>query len=183
MFFVITDVGEYERCSCIYHSLLKLYRNLSAKFKAALKHLKITTTGDVIRAQDAISKVKAEAPGTLIPLSQLNIAFSQKGVSALGIKDSIGDLAFAAGQLSDAQFLGDEGHVDNAGTFEPNWETAFKGQIHGVLLFAGESWTTVNNAVKEVLDSLGKSIRVVYTLKGSVRPGAEKVSQPTRLFK
>lgn len=146
------------------------------KFKAALKNLKVSTTGDVIRALEAIGKVKAEEPGTLITLPLLNISFSQKGLATLGFKDSIGDRAFADGQLADADLLGDEGQSDDAGNFDPNWETAFKGEIHGVLLIAGESWKTVNATVKETLQLFGKSIRVVYTLKGAVRPGAEKVS-------
>ncbi|KAF8596549.1 Dyp-type peroxidase [Ceratobasidium sp. AG-I] len=153
VFFVITDV---------------------AKFKAALKHLKVSTTGDVIRALKAIKEVKGEEPEKLITLPLLNISFSQTGLTALGIKDSIGDPAFAAGQLADAQLLGDEGQVDDEGKFDPSWETAFKGQIHGVLLFTGESWKTANGIAKETLKAFGKSIRVVYTLKGSVRPGAEK---------
>ncbi|KAG9090903.1 hypothetical protein FRC06_000831, partial [Ceratobasidium sp. 370] len=43
-------------------------------------------------------------------------------------------------------------------------------RIDGVLLAAGESWMTVNHVVNTALETLGHSVRVVYRLKGAVRP-------------
>jgi hypothetical protein len=137
--------------------------------------LKIASTGDVIRSRDAIAKAKEEAPGSLVPLSLLNIAFSKKGLDALGIKDDLGDSVFSAGQQADAENLGDDGKVVG-GKFEPDWESAFKNRIDAVLVVAGDSWTSVNSTIALALLALAGSVRVVYKLKGSVRPGAEKVS-------
>ncbi|QRV75636.1 Dyp-type peroxidase family [Ceratobasidium sp. AG-Ba] len=144
-----------------------------AKFKAAMPSLQVTSTGDVIRSRDAIAEAKKANPGTLIPLALLNIAFSQKGLDALGIKDDLGDRVFSAGQLADAGNLRDEGTtIDN--TFDPKWEQAFKTRIDGVLIVAGESWVSVNKKVDDTLKTFGTSIRVIYNLKGSVRPGDQK---------
>ncbi|QRV75637.1 Dyp-type peroxidase family [Ceratobasidium sp. AG-Ba] len=143
------------------------------QFKKALPRLKIATTGDVQRALKAIDEGRKQRPGELVHLPFLNIAFSQQGLNALGIKDNIGDTAFTHGQLADAETLGDQGTQTDTG-FDPKWQTAFKHRIDGVLLAAGESWKTVNDVVKEALEILGHSIQVVYSLKGSVRPGEEK---------
>ncbi|KAG9085843.1 hypothetical protein FRC07_013275, partial [Ceratobasidium sp. 392] len=143
-------------------------------FKANLPRLKISTTGDVQRAKQAIDQARKKNPGCLIPLPFLNIAFSQQGLNALNITDDIGDVAFSNGQFNDAHNLGDEGITDADGKFHPRWESAFTGRIDGVLLAAGESWKTVNYVVKAAVDTLGRSIQVVYSLKGSVRPGEEK---------
>ncbi|KAG8736145.1 hypothetical protein FRC10_009653 [Ceratobasidium sp. 414] len=141
----------------------------AALFKLALPLLKIASTADVQRSHQIISDVRREIPGSLIPLPLLNIAFSQQGLNALGIKGDIGDAAFSKGQLADAQTLGDQGATTNQG-FDPHWEPAFKSRIDGVLLAAGESWTTVDLVVKAALLTLGLSVNVVYSLKGAVRP-------------
>ncbi|KAG8690103.1 hypothetical protein FRC09_012136 [Ceratobasidium sp. 395] len=131
-------------------------------------------TADVLHSHQAISDARRENPGSLIPLPLLNIAFSQQGLNALGIIDDIGDPAFSKGQLADAEGLGNQGAVTDGG-FDPHqWETAFKSRIDGVLLAAGESWKTVNQVVKTALDTLRHSVRVVYKLKGAVRPKDQK---------
>ncbi|KAG8736144.1 hypothetical protein FRC10_009652 [Ceratobasidium sp. 414] len=146
----------------------------SAKFKAAIPSLRVTSTGDVIRSREAIAQAKQANPGSLVPLPLLNIAFSRRGLDALGIKDDLGDAVFSAGQLADARNLGDEGKTIG-GKFDPNWEQAFKTRIDAVLLVVGETWVTVNAKVAEALQTFGDSVRVVDNLKASVRPGAEKV--------
>ncbi|KAG9090904.1 hypothetical protein FRC06_000832 [Ceratobasidium sp. 370] len=145
----------------------------AAKLKAALPSLQVTSTGDVIRSREAITKAKQQNPGTLVPLPLLNIAFSQHGLDALGIKDRLGDAVFSAGQLADAHNLGDQGKT-TGGKFDPDWEQAFKIRIDAVLLVVGETWATVNAKVAETLNTLGDSVRVVYDLKASVRPGDNK---------
>ncbi|ELU39976.1 peroxidase TAP [Rhizoctonia solani AG-1 IA] len=51
---------------------------------------------------------------------------------------------------------------------------AFKNRVDGVLVIAGESWVSVAAKVAEAMAVLTTSVRVVYTLKGSVRPGEQK---------
>lgn len=110
----------------------------------------------------------------MIPLSFLNIAFSQRGLHKIDVNDDIGDFAFAEGQLHQAEILGDDGVKTSTG-FDPHWEPAFKDGVDGVLLIAGDSWKSVNATVAAALHTLGTSVKVVYKLKGSVRPGEEKV--------
>ncbi|CAE6483679.1 unnamed protein product [Rhizoctonia solani] len=145
----------------------------AAKFKEALADLKVTTTADVIEARNKIHFKKAQKTGGLIPLAFLNIAFSQTGLNALNVTGDIKDRAFAKGQLADAKSLGDDGVTEPDG-FYPNWEAAFKQRVDGVLLVAGESWDSVNCRTLEVLGAFGSSLRVVYRLKGSARPGKFK---------
>ncbi|KAG8796495.1 hypothetical protein FRC12_021128 [Ceratobasidium sp. 428] len=145
----------------------------AAQFKIALPQLKIASTADVLHSHQAISDARRENHGSLIPLPLLNIAFSQQGLNALGVTDDIGDAAFSKGQFADAEGLGDQGAVTDSG-FDPHWEPAFKSRIDGVLLAAGESWKTVNQVVKTALDTLRHSVRVVYKLKGAVRPKDQK---------
>ncbi|CAE6414103.1 unnamed protein product [Rhizoctonia solani] len=145
----------------------------AAKFKKALSNLKVTSTADVIEARKTIQDKKSQQFGGLIPLAFLNIAFSKHGLDALGITEDLGDEPFAKGQLVDAQDLGDDG-VSEADGFHPSWETAFKHRVDGVFVVAGESWTSINAKILEVLVAFTCAFRVVYRLKGSVRPGNQK---------
>jgi hypothetical protein len=121
-----------------------------------------------------MEEAKKRNPGTLVPLAFLNISFSKKGLDALNIQDDLGDDPFSQGQLADAQNLGDDGKVETDG-FDPSWEAAFKTRVDGVLVVAGESWKSINAKLAEATGALGNSIRLVYCLKGSVRPGNQKV--------
>ncbi|KAM5544620.1 hypothetical protein V8D89_001518 [Ganoderma adspersum] len=142
----------------------------------------ITTTTQVQddRAKIAANKKKAaeqrKAP-ELLRLSGVNIAFSQFGLTKLGIKDNLGDTAFATGQQLDSKNLGDAGTTVN-GKFVPNWIHAFKNQIHGVVIISGDCERTVTATQATVLAifNIGAHITLheVTTLKGVVRPGAEK---------
>ncbi|KAG8793135.1 hypothetical protein FRC12_003771 [Ceratobasidium sp. 428] len=152
-----------------------------AQFKAVLPRLKIASTADVLHSHQAISDARRENPESLIPLPLLNIAFSQQGLNALGVTDDIGDAAFSKGQFADAEGLGDQGTVTDDG-FDPHWEPAFRSRIDGVLLAAGESWKTVNQVVKTALDTLQHSVRVVYKLKGAVRPKDQQVGGYMRSY-
>ncbi|CAE6487703.1 unnamed protein product [Rhizoctonia solani] len=144
-----------------------------SKFKKALANLKVTTTTDVIEARTTIQQKKSQQPDGLIPLAFLNIAFSKKGLDALAITDNLGDQPFAQGQLEDAQDLGDDG-VTEADGFHPNWETAFKHRVDSVFVVAGESWGSINDKILEVMMAFTSAFRIVYRLKGSVRPGNQK---------
>ncbi|KAM5542891.1 hypothetical protein V8D89_003275 [Ganoderma adspersum] len=146
----------------------------------------ITTTTQVQddRTKIAANKKKAaeqhKAP-ELLRLSGVNIAFSQFGLNKLGIKDNLGDTAFASGQKDDAMNLGDAGAPGPDGKFVPNWINAFKSQIHGVVIISGDGEQTVTATQATVLGffNIGAHITLheVITLKGVVRPGAEKAHE------
>jgi hypothetical protein len=100
------------------------------------------------------------------PITALNIAFSQSGLTALSVTDSLGDSAFAGGQFKDLKNLGDPGST--------NWVPQFAGTgIHGVMLFASDSVDNINSAVSSLESSLGDSITKVYSLQAAARPGSE----------
>ncbi|KAJ7931178.1 fungal peroxidase [Mycena leptocephala] len=100
------------------------------------------------------------------PITALNIAFSQTGLTALSVTDSLGDSAFAGGQFKDLKNLGDPGST--------NWVPQFAGTgIHGVMLFASDSVDNINSAVSSLESSLGDSITKVYSLQAAARPGSE----------
>ncbi|KAI0833770.1 peroxidase TAP [Trametes gibbosa] len=153
-------------------------------FRKALNKLLplITTTTQVQqdRAKIAANKKAAEEKGKkpeLIKLSGVNIAFSQAGLTALGITDDLGDSAFKKGQFQDSQFLGDKGTTVN-GQFVPDWIPAFKTTIHGVILISGDCAATLaaTRLVVEAIFNFGAhnaTIHELITLTGTVRPGDE----------
>ncbi|KAJ7487892.1 fungal peroxidase [Mycena latifolia] len=100
------------------------------------------------------------------PVTALNIAFSQTGLIALSITDSLGDSAFAGGQFADLTNLGDPGST--------NWVPEFTGGgIHGVMLFASDTEANIDTAVSNLEAVLGTSITKVYALQAAARPGSE----------
>ncbi|KAF7359690.1 DyP-type peroxidase [Mycena venus] len=97
------------------------------------------------------------------PITLLNIAFSQRGLDALNVSDSLGDSDFFNGQFEDAQNLGDPGTT--------NWVPEFTGTgIHGVLLFASDTVVNINDAVSSLESAMGNSMTKVYSLSGAARP-------------
>jgi hypothetical protein len=89
----------------------------------------------------------------------------------------LADTAFLAGQKADAEALGDQG-TSTGGTFEPDWLPPFKQEIHGLIIFSGDSHATVNSKLKEVLHIFGfgtskSSVTEVFRITGDVRPGKE----------
>ncbi|KAI0364308.1 Dyp-type peroxidase [Pilatotrama ljubarskyi] len=145
----------------------------------------ITTTTQVMQdwAKIAANKKAAEEQGKtpeLLKLSGVNIAFSHAGLlkASLGITDDIGDTAFKNGQFNDAPTLGDQGTNVN-GKFVPDWIPAFKSTIHGVILISGDSDVTIT-ATRLAIEAIfnfgahNAALHEVITLKGTVRPGAEK---------
>ncbi|KAJ7201680.1 fungal peroxidase [Mycena pura] len=102
------------------------------------------------------------------PTTALNIAFSQTGLTTLGITEDLGDPLFAQGQFQNAALLGDS----NPAT---NWESQFAGtSIHGVILLASDTVDNVNASLASIQSALGSSITEVYSLQGAARPGAEQ---------
>ncbi|KAG7092765.1 hypothetical protein E1B28_009089 [Marasmius oreades] len=126
--------------------------NDKTTFKSSLTniHPLITTTTQILSAQSA-----------------LNIAFSQSGLSFLGITDDLKDDAFKLGQFADAENLSDPG--------TGNWVNAFKGtNIHGVFLLAADTDERLFALLSQVKQLLGTSASEVYSLKGAARPGDQQ---------
>ncbi|KAI0086049.1 peroxidase [Irpex rosettiformis] len=99
------------------------------------------------------------------PLAFVNLAFSQAGMTALGVTDDIGDSVFTAGQFSDASALGDD---------TSNWESAFQGtNIDGVFLIGSDEDTITAQYQADLETKLGDAWTVVYNLTSSVRPDDE----------
>ncbi|KAJ7836676.1 fungal peroxidase [Mycena olivaceomarginata] len=97
------------------------------------------------------------------PITLVNIAFSQTGLTALNATESLGDSFFAGGQFQDLPNLGDPGST--------NWVPEFTGTgIHGVLLFASDTDDNINNSVASLESALGDCINKVYSLAAAARP-------------
>jgi hypothetical protein len=104
---------------------------------------------------------------TTQPTTALNIAFSQTGLQALNVTDSLGDSVFSGGQAADNGTLGDPGTV--------NWVPQFVGtNIHGVILLASDTVDNVNAELANVQSALGDSISEIYSLQAAARPGLEQ---------
>ncbi|KAJ7089302.1 fungal peroxidase [Mycena belliarum] len=100
------------------------------------------------------------------PTTMLNIAFSQSGLTALGISDNLGDSDFSNGQFADLANLGDPGSA--------NWVPEFAGTgIHGVMLFASDTQANIDSEVASLESSLKGCITKTYTLQGAARPGSQ----------
>ncbi|KAF8480542.1 Dyp-type peroxidase [Gautieria morchelliformis] len=128
----------------------------------------ITSAADVQGFRQHISAQKAKYQGKICPLlphSAVNIAFTQSGLNLLGLTDNLGDPAFTAGQFQHAQQLGDN---------VPDWLPAFKGDMHGIILIAGDCEASVLATEAKLLLLLGHTIKQVFKVNGVVRPGAEK---------
>jgi len=144
-------------------------------FKNDLKHLipLISTTAQIQQLRNEINDHKSKGNPGLLKAIGINIAFTFKGLQKLGITESLGDTDFEAGQLADAANLGDTGTTDANG-FNPNWLPAFKSEIDGVILVAGDCSASVQEGLSNVEHVLGKSIQKVLKVEGNVRPGKEK---------
>ena len=103
------------------------------------------------------------------------IANARFSCSQMEIRDEIGDSAFNAGMLADAQNLGDEGTSSPDG-FDPRWDSEFKQEIHGLILISGDCHATVDKMLARIrkIFSVGKQdsvIQEVVSIVGDVRPG------------
>ncbi|KAJ7276838.1 fungal peroxidase [Mycena rebaudengoi] len=98
------------------------------------------------------------------PQTALNIAFSQTGLTALGVTESLGDSVFSKGQFKGADKLGDPG--------TGNWVPAFAGtKVHGVILLASDTQANIDSTLASLKAALGTSINELYSLQGAARPG------------
>ncbi|KAJ6572004.1 dye-decolorizing peroxidase precursor [Mycena capillaripes] len=129
----------------------------SGKFKEKLKSVilpLVTTTTQLLNV-------------TAQPTTALNIAFSQTGLLALNINDTLNDAPFQGGQLGDISNLGDPGTV--------NWVPQFVGtSIHGVILLASDTVDNIDTTLASLKSKLGNSITEIYSLQGASRPDEEE---------
>ncbi|KAG9056201.1 hypothetical protein FS842_011378 [Serendipita sp. 407] len=97
------------------------------------------------------------------PVVCLNVAFSQTGLTTLGITGNLMDTPFSQGQTADASNLGDPG--------TSNWVPEFIGtKIHGVWLIASDTASNIAAMVNWLEALFGTDMTRIYTLQGNIRP-------------
>jgi Dyp-type peroxidase family len=148
----------------------------AANFKTALKQLAplISSTADLQQVRKEIGEHKQAGHPGLKKVIGTNIAFTFLGLKKLGVTESLGDNEFEKGQLSFAKDLGDTGTADAQGNFDPDWIPAFKQEIDGVILIAGDCRAHVEEGKLNVEHVLGKTIKEVLVVSGNTRPDKEK---------
>ncbi|THV00299.1 fungal peroxidase [Dendrothele bispora CBS 962.96] len=100
------------------------------------------------------------------PITAVNIAFSQTGLNALSVTDSLGESLFAAGQFADRTALGD---------VTSNWVPEFSGtNVHGVILLASDTDDNIQSELANIKNILGSSITEISRLSGASRPGDQE---------
>ncbi|KAI1346831.1 hypothetical protein F5Y01DRAFT_319408 [Xylaria sp. FL0043] len=134
----------------------------------------VTSTTEAKKFHHSIKEGKKEAAEQkkqfpLIDNSGVNIAFSQKGLVALGITDDIGDDVFKKGMLADAGNLGDD---------LSEWDADFKKEIHGVIAITSNNKIILERALDHVkkifrIGQMDAAIDEVTRLLGQTRPGTE----------
>nr|CDN40127.1 Dye-decolorizing peroxidase [Bjerkandera adusta] len=128
--------------------------NDATSFKTALK----TYVPDHITSAQTLISDPSEQP-----LAFVNLAFSNTGLQALGVTDSLGDAQFPNGQFADASNLGDD---------LSQWVAPFTGTaIHGVFLIGSDQDSFLDQFENDISTAFGASITEVQALSGSARPG------------
>ncbi|KAL0565547.1 hypothetical protein V5O48_016475 [Marasmius crinis-equi] len=103
---------------------------------------------------------------TAQPDVAINIGFSAKGLSTIGVNDDLGDPNFATGQAADAVSFGDPGTV--------LWREPYRKGIHGIIQVAGKEMAGIEGAWENIKSIFGDSISEVHKLHAHARPGAGK---------
>lgn len=104
-----------------------------------------------VQVMPMITSVYQLLPGSQPPLVALNVAFSQSGLTTLGINDNVHDPAFTNGQAADANNLGDAGTT--------NWVPSFIGtDTHGVFLMISDQQSLLSAQVTKLEGIFGASI-------------------------
>ncbi|KAL0069159.1 dye-decolorizing heme-containing peroxidase [Marasmius tenuissimus] len=98
------------------------------------------------------------------PAVAANIAFSQKGMTLLGVNDNLGDPNFKTGQAADAIRLGDPGTT--------KWHKEYQKGVMGVLSIASKDMDKMKAELESIQKIFGSSLQVAYTLHAHARPGA-----------
>lgn len=124
-----------------------------------------------VQAQEAHKAIRdGKGSGKIIPMAAVNISFSHKGLVRLGLAADLGDIAFANGQLANAEgVLGDD---------LKEWDEDFKKDLHGLILVTGDCNENVDMKLGSTKALFGcgtphASIVEVTHIVGHVRPGKE----------
>jgi Dyp-type peroxidase family len=155
----------------------------SAAFAAFLHDLQITSMQDCLDQRAAVAASKATGSTALLSTPGLNVAFTQAGLTALGVGGLDSNSTFGKGMASSATDLADP---DPA-----TWKVLRPGgdPVHGVFLIAGATEAEVDNTIALRLAPAGANgWNHVATEVGTVRPEpvaghehfgyADGVSQP-----
>ncbi|KAF8579288.1 Dyp-type peroxidase [Ramaria rubella] len=109
---------------------------------------------------------------TTMPATLLNIAFSQSGLTTLGVSGGLVNSSdpFATGQANDSVNLGDPQPITN------NWIPGFvdTNSLHGMFLICSNTTENVNAELAHIRAILGDSIVEIHRLHGAARPGSEQ---------
>ncbi|KAF2642480.1 Dyp-type peroxidase [Massarina eburnea CBS 473.64] len=106
----------------------------------------------------------------VVSVNGVNIAFSAKGLQKLNINpDGLNESLFTRGMRNGSEQLGDLGNGTGS-NFVPKWEDVFLGEIHGVVLVAGNNRSTVSDRLADVKDIFKDSVKEISTVIGDVRP-------------
>ncbi|GAW16563.1 hypothetical protein ANO14919_059940 [Xylariales sp. No.14919] len=162
------------------HELYYFFRIKAGQVPLFREHLGafiplVTTTVEAKKFHQTIKDGKKAAaeqgiPFPMIENSGVNISFSQKGLAALGITDSIGDDVFEKGMVADADGLGDD---------LADWDADFKKEIHGLVIITANSLSVLEGQLERIkrifhVGQRNATIEKVTQLSGQTRPGAEK---------
>lgn len=93
----------------------------------------------------------------------------QLGINPEDAQDSL----FTSGMRDGAEGLGDNG-VRQGDKFQPDWDSTFLQEIHGVTLITGDSHDSLNEKLASVKDILSGTVKEIATISGDVRPGDQK---------
>ncbi|KAI0204929.1 Dyp-type peroxidase [Astrocystis sublimbata] len=169
---ILEGLGKKNQCFFFF----RLKAGQASHFRNHLRSFVpvITTTIQAKKFHETIKAAKKEAANqgkqcALIENSGVNIAFSKKGLVALGITDDIGDASFEQGMLKDAGDLGDD---------LADWDANFKKDIHGVFIIAANSLAVSEKTILSIkktfrMGNKDASIEEVTRIMGHTRPGAE----------
>ena len=155
------------------------------RFKAFLKALEITSMQDSLRQQALIASRKAAGFDRLVPAPGLNVAFTAKGMSVLGIAGfdtAAGVDAFKAGMAARQAVLADPPAAQWAILKHP-------ATLHGVFILTGSTAAEISNLISSRLAPVhGNGWHLLHEEIGMVRPDptnghehfgfADGVSQP-----
>ncbi|KAK1224168.1 hypothetical protein PQX77_012973 [Marasmius sp. AFHP31] len=101
-----------------------------------------------------------------------SVGFSSRGLAKLGLTDYLYDEAFQRGQQRDAKDLGDKGKETPDGTFEPDWESGFLKEIHGVFQITAHNESKGKAFYQQLKRDFAYSggIQQVYYMNTKFRP-------------
>jgi len=149
-------------------------------FRQAMKAIVpfITTTAQVQQQAAQIAQHKASGASGLLPLPCTNLAFSNSGLTKMGLDttqliSATSGNNFINGQQSDAVSTLQDPTTTSSGKVVPDWDAEFLEQIDGVFLLASDSTLTLTT-LRASLEAIWlTSIKVIVTLDAAVRPGTE----------